>query len=165
MANTFINLQQSAQKVLQTATHILHRKKRASFILRLIVNLAFAFLNIAILTISVVALVKVLEIYSTHRHYDFVSKILPMILVSSLSLLIFILSIILAIYNNINKIDSYKAAYEKVLYYYAHYQANAKSCSEAELTKVIKQVVTELKNERKKSQFTKILSQSLTKGE
>ena len=164
MLQKFLDLKQSGAEVLKTAQKILYRKKRWGFLLRLFLNLFFAALNIAILTISIVALVKVLEIYQTHRHYDFVSKILPMILVSSLSLLVFIFSLILSIYSNVNKIDSYKAAYEKVLYYFVHYQSKANTWTAAELEAALNAIKQELKTTRKKSQFTKALQQSLVPG-
>lgn len=143
----------------------LKAKRKASLISWSIFSVIIALTNIAILTISSIALKQVLDDYNADTtSADFASQVLPTALVSAVSISLFILSIIISIYQGRMKSNIYREAMNAIQYEYIRHTKDLKS-SDADIKKNVDKIYHEAVKAKNKKSFKKVLLTILTGGD
>lgn len=143
---------------------VLKAKRKASLIFWIIFSALIALTNITILTISSVALDKVITEYNADpTKADFTSQVLPTALVSFVSISLFIISIIISIYQGSMKSSMYKQAYEAVQYEYINFLKD-KSKDEEAFKKSIEKISNKALSTKNKKSVRKTLLNILIGG-
>ncbi|WKX02811.1 hypothetical protein [Candidatus Mycoplasma mahonii] len=140
-------------------------KKYNSKIAWIIFSVAILVLNITVLTMAIIGIIKVINAYNANPDIaDFTSQVLPTIGVSIVSIMIFVLTITIAIYEGTMKSSIYLSASENIQYLTIKYMEGQISISEAEFQDKINKIYKAAVMSKKKVAFGKTLLTIMTGG-
>lgn len=143
----------------------LKHKRKASMVFWILFSALIAIVNISILTISSIALKKVLDDYHiSTKEINFAKEVLPTAAVSAVSISLFIISIVISIYQGKMKSSIYKEAMETIQYEYVFYIKNHKK-NEQKFNKKINSIYKKAAYSKTKKSFKKSVISILTGGD
>lgn len=160
--NTFKEEYKDIKTFIRDTKRVLKAKRKSSIIGYSIFSSLIAISNIAILIISSIALDKVITEYNSSTKLDFVSSVLPTIMVSVVSISLFILSLVITIYQGKMKSNLYKDGMQRIQYQYIMMKGNGDK--EEEIKKEIEKIYKDVTTHKKSVSFKKAMINILTGG-